>query len=224
MKIQVTYDNGRIDEFSTDSFTSPSVFGAANILTTFQLRIDEFEEKGLWLDIHYHTIKNEGNLYVDDIPITQLVKGHKCLLLDKYESIEHVMRIAVDGETILLRLGDTIINLQAFQESESSMNLCQRISNLYQIMCELEMTSDIALPGIPNAALPQFLEIGEALNATTSKTRKEYLDSGVGAYVFEHNLDPANNNGAKLHYTKPAPLRALGCSDSSSEDDNWNDW
>ncbi len=91
-------------------------------------------------------------------------------------------------------------------------------------MCELEMTSDITLPGIPNTALPQFLEIGEALNVTPSKAQKEYLDGGVGAYGFEHNSDPASDNSAKLHYPRPAQTKAPSHSESSYEDDDWNDW
>ena len=52
MRIQVRYESNRLDVFDTASFTKPEPFDGANMLTNFEVRVDELGNTGLWLVAH----------------------------------------------------------------------------------------------------------------------------------------------------------------------------
>lgn len=56
MKIQIRYKNNRLDIFDTSSFTKPEPFDDANMLTNFEVRVDELGNTGLWLIAHHYEV------------------------------------------------------------------------------------------------------------------------------------------------------------------------
>ena len=82
MNITIRYDTGRIDVFDTDSFTATQPFPQSNMLTDFELKLDDLGKKGLWLAAHYYAI---GQAYRDaagddEAPVARRKMGWRFLL------------------------------------------------------------------------------------------------------------------------------------------------
>ncbi len=56
MKIQIRYENNRLDIFDTTAFTKVEPFDGANMLTNFEVRVDALGNTGLWLMAHRYEV------------------------------------------------------------------------------------------------------------------------------------------------------------------------
>lgn len=122
MKICVYFQSGAMEEFSTDTYTSPSPLGAGNILSDCKLRTDLIAEDGLRMDIYwYNTIYDECTSTVDvdgadaPLPVAGRELGRSVYLIAP-EEMRFVSQVAVDGSIIIFRQGSFLINAIAFKQ------------------------------------------------------------------------------------------------------------
>lgn len=122
MKICVYFQSGAMEEFSTDTYTSPSPLGSSNILSDCKLRTDLIAEDGLRMDIYwYNTIYDECTSTVDvdgadaPLPVAGRELGRSVYLISP-EEMRYVSQVAVDGSIIIFRQGSFLINAIAFKQ------------------------------------------------------------------------------------------------------------
>lgn len=122
MNITIRYDNGRIDVFDTVSFTAPQPFPQTNMLTDFELKLDDLGKKGLWLAAHYYAI---GQAYResagdDEVPVARRKMGWRFLLAQEDE-VDHIQSVDMDGSPVLRRAAGTLFDYARFEAVASTL-------------------------------------------------------------------------------------------------------
>lgn len=131
MKVSIYYQSGKITEFSTDTFCDSTPFegegkGGKNILTEASLRFDLLEDQGLMLHIYWHNnlIDEQTLSSVDNdvdptrrIPHAGREPGRFIRLVSKDE-LHDIAKIVVDGEMVVWRQGQDLINAIKFYNQE----------------------------------------------------------------------------------------------------------
>lgn len=110
MRIEMAYQNGRVDVFDTMSFTASSPLGKENALTNFELRFDELGKTGLWLAAHHYDadLSCTEECPDDETPVARRRRGWRFLLAEASE-LDELEWVAVDGEVSLARvLGEMV--------------------------------------------------------------------------------------------------------------------
>ena len=116
MNITIRYDTGRIDVFDTISFTAPQPFPQTNMLTNFELKLDDLGEKGLWLAAHYYAAAQPYREAADDgdVPVARRKMGWRFLLAQRDE-VEHIQSVEMDGSLILRRAAGVLFDYMRFE-------------------------------------------------------------------------------------------------------------
>lgn len=124
MLIKVFYQSGRLDAFDTLSFCTSEPFKqqGQNLLTEFQLLTDSdtLLQEGLMLEVFWYDpliradTPRSGEYH---LPHAARQAGNRIRLVSKKELAE-IARITVDGELLLWRQGDHLINGVKFQNQE----------------------------------------------------------------------------------------------------------
>ena len=167
MIVKITYDDQRLDIFDTSTFTAPMPFGKDNMLTNFEVRFDTLGDGGLWAQAHYYSndsrFKESGT---GEIPVARWTKGWRFLLASA-EEMKHVELVVVDGEAIMKRVLDVLIDLQAFDEAAyecigtSSKGLHERICELHSYLKRTTGNEQPSVPGVPEEVIKALLEMQE---------------------------------------------------------------
>lgn len=122
MNITIRYDTGRIDVFDTDSFTATQPFPQSNMLTDFELKLDDLGKKGLWLAAHYYAI---GQAYRDaagddEAPVARRKMGWRFLLAQEDE-VDHIQSVDMGGSPVLRRAAGTLFDYARFENAASTL-------------------------------------------------------------------------------------------------------
>lgn len=118
MVIEVLYKSFRYETFDTSSHTASEPFRSqgTNLLTDFNLYLGNLSEMGIVLAEHWYE-GEKGNACVtldgDSFPAATRQKGY-ALLLVAPEELEDVVWLKKDGEKLLWREGDDLINGERF--------------------------------------------------------------------------------------------------------------
>ena len=152
MKIQVRYDNNRIDIFDTSAFTKAEPFDGTNMLTNFEVRVDELGNTGLWLMAHRYETAEAYQQQTDDnvTPTARRKRGWKFLLAEANElpSIESVI---IDGERMPVRISGELVDMVRFEQmcelwhpSSAGLPISQRALALFDVLCRAfpELSAD----------------------------------------------------------------------------------
>lgn len=117
MRIQVRYQSNRLDVFDTASFTKPEPFDGANMLTNFEVRVDELGNTGLWLVAHQYEVAEAYAKAADEgeTPIARRKRGWKFLLAEAGE-LPRVESVAIDGQTTLMRIAGELADMVRFEQ------------------------------------------------------------------------------------------------------------
>ena len=117
MKIQIRYENNRLDIFDTTAFTKAEPFDGENMLTNFEVRVDALGNTGLWLMAHRYEV---GDTYLKQLsdgetPTARRRRGWRFLLAeaDELASIESV---SIDGEVTLMRIEGELSDMIRFEQ------------------------------------------------------------------------------------------------------------
>ena len=117
MNITIRYDNGRIDVFDTMSFTAPQPYPTTNMLTNFELKLDEIGRKGLWLAAHYYDVGNayRQNAPDGEIPVARRKRGWR-FLLAQADEVGHIQAVEMDASPVLRRAGGALFDCARFED------------------------------------------------------------------------------------------------------------
>lgn len=117
MRIQVRYESNRLDVFDTASFTKPEPFDGANMLTNFEVRVDELGNTGLWLVAHQYEVAEAYAKAADEgeTPIARRKRGWKFLLAEARE-LPGVESVVIDGQTTLMRIAGELADMVRFEQ------------------------------------------------------------------------------------------------------------
>ena len=156
MRIQIRYLNNRLDIFDTNTFTKTDPFGNCNMLTNFEIRLDQLGDTGLWLSAHYYdsnpTYKEGQN--PSNTPPAHRKRGWKFLLAEGSE-VNEIESVVMDGTTILNRINSELVDSVRI-ERMSNIWLCgnaplsevDRILELYD-----KLTPILSLKGFTPAEI-----------------------------------------------------------------------
>ncbi len=122
MNITIRYDTGRIDVFDTVSFTAPQPFPQTNMLTDFELKLDDLGTKGLWLAAHYYAVAPEYRESAGDgeIPVARRKMGWRFLLAQQDEVV-HIQSVEMDGAMVLRRAAGALFDYARFENVASTL-------------------------------------------------------------------------------------------------------
>lgn len=131
MKVSVHYQNGKITEFSTETFCDSTPFkgegnGGKNILTEASLRFDLIETEGLMLHIYWHNAIRDDQSACSKVEIAgqSVVIAHagrepgRFVRLVSKDELNDIAKIVVDGEMVVWRQGEDLINAEKFYNQE----------------------------------------------------------------------------------------------------------
>lgn len=117
MIIVIRYDNGRIDTFDTVSFTAPQPFPTKNMLTNFELKLDELGATGLWLTAHYYDVDPSYRADADSsvIPVARRKMGWR-FLLAQADEVDRIRIVEMDGSVVMRRIAGQLVDYARFEE------------------------------------------------------------------------------------------------------------
>lgn len=117
MKIQIRYKNNRLDIFDTSSFTKPEPFDDANMLTNFEVRVDELGNTGLWLIAHHYEVSEAIAKTADEgeTPVARRKRGWRFLLAESGE-LPDIESLSIDGQTMLARIAGELADMVRFEQ------------------------------------------------------------------------------------------------------------
>lgn len=113
MIAKLYYAGGRIDVFDTDHL----VDGApqpGNLLTNYALDLADVDGESLWLRSYYY---EAAQAYKDEpgptgLPVARRRDGWSFLLADP-DDLRRLNRVTVDGETVLVKVADELVDASA---------------------------------------------------------------------------------------------------------------
>lgn len=189
MKIQVRYENNRLDIFDTTAFTKAEPFDGTNMLTNFEVRVDELGNTGLWLMAHRYETADAYQQQTDDnvTPTARRKRGWRFLLAeaDELPSIESV---SIDGERMLMRIAGELTDMVRFEQMcdlwlPSSTGLCisQRALALFDALCRAfpELSADEStiarMCGFSTQAIDELRERSSPLPEENADEEEDWL-------------------------------------------------
>ncbi|MDR1016674.1 MAG: hypothetical protein LBL67_04340 [Coriobacteriales bacterium] len=131
MKVNVYFENGRVNIFDTDCYTTKDpIKGEQNVVTEFQLTLDTIHETGLCLDVYFHDAPGgsggESPHYAEvehtpgrftKIPYSNNLLCCRTALVGKDE-VDYITQVTVDDELVLWKQGGELINANKFKAQE----------------------------------------------------------------------------------------------------------
>lgn len=152
MKVQIRYKNNRLDIFDTASFTKAEPFDVTNMLTNFEVRVDELGNTGLWLIAHMYEI---GGGYAEaakegETPTARRRRGWRFLLAEAAE-LPSIETLTIDGELVLARISGELADMVRFEQmcdlwlpAAGGKSIAQRAVFLFDALCRAfpELSAD----------------------------------------------------------------------------------
>ncbi len=118
MKVKVTYDDARVEVFSTKELTDGKALEGMNLLTNYAIRLDEISERKLWLELYWYRAGDELRKgYTDTLPPAERMMGWRFNLVDADE-IDHVEEIFLDNVLVAWREGAQLVFGSLFNKQE----------------------------------------------------------------------------------------------------------
>lgn len=121
MVIRIRYRNNRIDVFDTDTFTKSEPFANANMLTNFEVQLDQLGTTGIWLAAHsYDANQGYRNDATDDaVPVAHRKKGWRFLLAE-IEEVDQIESVSVGGDMALQRICGELVDVLKLDETAAA--------------------------------------------------------------------------------------------------------
>ncbi len=121
MRIEILYKSHRYEEFDTVTFVSAEPYRSrgANLLTDWNLHLEDLEKKGVVLVQYWYTLDKENLVKIDGISIPAGTrKPGAALLLVAPDELPELVWLKKDNEKILWREGDDLINGERYFAQE----------------------------------------------------------------------------------------------------------
>lgn len=143
MKVQIRYENNRLDIFDTSTFTKAEPFEGSNMLTNFEVRVDELGNTGLWLIAHMYEVSegfaNEAK--GGETPTARRKRGWRFLLAEASE-LSGIESLSIDGQFVLMKVAGELADMVRFEQmcdlwlpSSGGRSIAQRFVLLFETLC-----------------------------------------------------------------------------------------
>lgn len=147
MIVRIRYRSNRIDVFDTDTFTKSEPFANANMLTDFEVLLDQLGNTGFWLAAHSYDA-NQGyrsDAIDDSIPVAHRKKGWRFLLAESGE-VEEIETVSIGGDMALQRICGELVDVLKLDETASAwIDGSDGISTAEKIVALFETLSRVGL-------------------------------------------------------------------------------
>lgn len=128
MRVVVYFQSGKVSEFNTETFCAAEPFsseGGPNVATEFSLRLDRIADDGLVLQVFWYSAAIDGDTAYTPEPevggreVAHAMRepGRNVRLLSRAE-IEEIAKVEVDGQMVLWRQGEDLVNATRFRNAE----------------------------------------------------------------------------------------------------------
>ncbi|MBQ9000676.1 MAG: hypothetical protein IJ087_02335 [Eggerthellaceae bacterium] len=102
MKMKLLYDDFRIEVFDTNELTEKKALGDRNLLTNYELRMDQIDGDRLWLEMFWYDAS--ANVKSDSpdgpMPTARRTNGWRFLLADP-EDMKRLMAVYFDDKLVM---------------------------------------------------------------------------------------------------------------------------
>lgn len=191
MRVQIRYANNRLDIFDTSSFTKPEPFEGTNMLTNFEVRVDELGNTGLWLVAHFYEIDDTYAQSAEEgeTPVSRRRRGWRFLLAEASE-LETIESVSIDGQTTLMRMAGELADMVRLdQMSElwlpaySGKPIAQRAVLLFDALCQAfpELAADTEsvarMCGMSAQAIDELRDRTGLFDANEEEDEDEWLET-----------------------------------------------
>ena len=121
MEIRIRYRSNRVDVFDTDTFTKSEPFGNANMLTDFEILLDQLGKTGIWLAAHSYDASQSyrGDTPGDEIPVAHRKKGWRFLLAES-EEVAGIETVSIGSDIALQRICGELVDVLRLDETASA--------------------------------------------------------------------------------------------------------
>lgn len=121
MEIRIRYRSNRVDVFDTDTFTKSEPFGNANMLTDFEILLDQLGKTGIWLAAHSYDVSQSyrGDTPDDEIPVARRKKGWRFLLAES-EEFAGIETVSIGSDIALQRICGELVDVFRLDETSSA--------------------------------------------------------------------------------------------------------
>jgi len=104
MKLKLLYDNLRIEVFDTNELTEKKALGDRNLLTNYELRMDQIDGDRLWLEMLWYDASSKVRADSPEgvLATARRTNGWRFLLVD-LEDMKHLMAVYLDDELVIWR-------------------------------------------------------------------------------------------------------------------------
>ena len=115
MMIKTYYKGGHFVAFDTDQFTE-ELPQPGSLLTNYAIDYDNENGERIWLTTYHYEAneKYKGVLGPTGLPVARRRDGWSFLLVDD-EDMKALLRMTIDGDTALIRVGDELVDALALQ-------------------------------------------------------------------------------------------------------------
>lgn len=124
MKVEVLYKSHRYEEFDSSTQTCPEPYRGkgTNILTDWNLYLGSLEENGIVLVQHWYDgspANSQGSVTFEGVSVPATARKVGCaMLLVSPDELDEIVWLKKDGEKLLWREGDDLINGERFFAQE----------------------------------------------------------------------------------------------------------
>lgn len=110
MKLKLLYDNLRIEVFDTNELTEKKALGDRNLLTNYELRIDQIDGDRLWLEMLWYdaSSKVRSENPEGSMATARRTNGWRFLLADP-EDMKSLMAVYLDDELVVWRESGALV-------------------------------------------------------------------------------------------------------------------
>lgn len=189
MKIQVRYENNRIDIFDTTAFTKAEPFDGTNMLTNFEVRVDELGNTGLWLMAHRYEVggTSQEQPAEGETPAARRKRGWRFLLAEAGE-LSSIESVSIDGECTLMRIAGELADMARFDQmcdlwlpSNAGLCISQRAVALFDALCHAfpELSTDDSaiarMCGFSSQAIDELRERASPMPSSGTAVEEDWL-------------------------------------------------
>ena len=166
MKLKLLYDNLRIEVFDTSELTEKKALGDRNLLTNYELRMDQIDGDRLWLEMLWYDASSKVRSENPEGPMAtaRRTDGWRFLIADP-EDMKQLMAVYLDDELVIWRESGELVFGALFKlhetlyySDEKKTSVSRRAVFLHDYMkrkrCEIADDPDAlsAAIGYPRAA------------------------------------------------------------------------
>ena len=115
MIVKAYYEGGRVDIFDTDHMTE-TLPHRGNRLTNYSVDLCDTKTGCIWLSAYYYEARETYRETVGpkELPVARRRDGWSFLLVDG-EEIKTLLRMTLDGETVLTRVAGELVDVTALR-------------------------------------------------------------------------------------------------------------